>query len=244
MKKVICALLAGIMAATVAVSFSGCGCDSKKAKTNGNNEPGYKVVATDPDLQDSEFGFYRINSEELMVSAYFGSSKDIVIPDSFQNYKVTIVGHSLFNSADINSVVIPDSVTEVQDYAFASNKNLSSVTLSKNLKTIGNNAFWNCPKLDKIELPASLKKIGVYAFSATGLTSVEIPESNSLNTIDQYVFFQTKTLKEVMIPVTITSIADNAFDQCADGLTIKAYSGSYGLSYANRNNYRSEELAR
>lgn len=243
MKKIFCTLLAGIMAASAAASLSGCGCDNKKT-VGGTGEPGYKVVATDPDFQDKEFGFYRINNEELMVSSYFGNSKDIVIPDSFQNYKVTIVGRSLFNSADINSVTIPDSVTEIQDYSFAANKNLSKVTLSKNLKVIGNNAFWNCPALTSIELPASLKKIGVYAFSATGLTSVTIPESKTLSSLDQFVFFQSKSLKEVTVPITITSIADNTFDQCDSGLTIKAYSNSYGLSYANKHNLKSEELKR
>ncbi len=245
MKRILSVLLAGVLIVSTAAIFAGCGCDNKKSKSKGNNEPGYKVVPTEPDLKDSEFGYYRLNNEELMVSTYYGNSKDIKIPSNFQNYKITVVGHSLFNSPkeSIESVEIPDTVTEVQDYAFASNKNLSKVTLSKNLKVIGNNAFWACPKLTAIELPSTLKKIGVYAFSATGLTSVVIPDSKTLNQLDQFVFFQSKDLKEVTIPASLTNIADNCFNECSADLTIKSKANSYALNYAEKHNYKSEVIS-
>lgn len=244
MKKILSILLAGVMIATTAVAFSGCGCDNKKSKKGGSVKPGYEVVPTDPDKKSKEFGFYRLNKEELMVSSYFGNAKNIKIPSTFENYKVTIVGHGLFQNSEIESVEIPDSITEVQDYAFASSKNLSKVKLSKNLKVIGNNAFWDCKNLKSIELPASLKKIGVYAFSATGLTAVNIPESDTLEGIDRFTFFQSADLKEVTVPVTITKIADDAFNECSKDLTIKAYSNSYALSYAKKHNIKAKEMPR
>lgn len=233
------------MVLSTAAIFSGCGCDNKKSKSKSTNKPGYEVVPTEPDLKDNEFGFYRLNNEELLVSAYYGKSKDIKIPSSFQNYKVTVVGHSLFNSPEesIESVEIPDSVTEVQDYAFAANKNLTKVTLSKNLKVIGNNAFWACSKLTQIELPSTLKKIGVYAFSATGLTSVTIPESKTLTSLDQFVFFQSGDLKEVTLPASMTNIADNCFNECSSELTIKAPANTYGLSYAKKHGFKQEAIS-
>lgn len=39
MKKILSILLAGVMIATTAVAFAGCGCDSKKAKKGGSAEP-------------------------------------------------------------------------------------------------------------------------------------------------------------------------------------------------------------
>lgn len=233
------------MLVSTAAIFAGCGCDNKKSKSKNTNKPGYEVVPTEPDLKDSEFGYYRLNNEELMVSTYFGDSDTIKIPETFQNYKITVVGHSLFNSPkkSLKSVEIPDTVTEVQDYAFAANNELSSVKLSKNLKVIGNNAFWDCPKLTSIELPSTLKKIGVYAFSATGLTSVVIPDSKTLNQLDQFVFFQSKDLKEVTIPASLTNIADNCFNECHPDLTIKGKANSYALSYAEKHNYKAEAIS-
>lgn len=239
MKKIICAALALAMCATAALGFSGCGCNDK----NGNsNKPGYVVPTTQPDLKDENFGYYIISSEELMLTTYFGSSKDIVIPEKFQDRKITIIGHSVFNNEDITSVEIPDTVTEIQDYAFASNNNLKSVKMSKNLKVMGTNVFFACRSLESIELPDTLKKIGPYAFAAAGLKSVTIPESTTFSSLDQYVFYQCGSLSEVTLPVTMTNIADDTFDQCAPDLTFKCRENSYGESYAKSHGYKFEAI--
>ena len=128
--------------------------------------------------------------------------------------------------------------------AFSSCQNLTSVNLPKGLKVIGENAFWNCKKLTKIELPATLKKVEWYAFSATGISSVTIPESDTFVTLNERVFFQCSNLKEVTLPLTITKIADDTFAECAADFKIKAYTGSYGVSYAQSHNIALEELPR
>ena len=121
---------------------------------------------------------------------------------------------------------------------------LKSATLSKNLKVLGINAFFNCQALQSIELPATLKEIGSYAFCATGLTKVTIPESNTLSELPQFCFFQCGSLKEVTIPVTITKIPKDCFKECPQDMVIKAYSGSYALSYAQKYSIKAEELKR
>ena len=237
MKKILCAVLACMLCASVSIGLSGCGCSN-----NSSQEPGYKVTATEPDLTNDEFGFFILNKDEVMITKYTGSGKDVKIPESYENYKVTVLGRSLFNGKDISSVEIPDTVKEIQDYAFSSNRNLKSVKLPKNLETIGTNAFFNCSSLESIELPASLKEIGVYAFSAAGLKSVTIPESKTLTTLDQYVFFQCQELTEVTLPSTITSIAENTFADCPNKITINAPKGSYAISYAKTNKFDYKEV--
>ena len=237
MKKILCAGLACMLCASVSIGLSGCGCSN-----NSSQEPGYKVTATEPDLTNDEFGFFILNKDEVMITKYTGSGKDVKIPESYENYKVTVLGRSLFNGKDISSVEIPDTVKEIQDYAFSSNRNLKSVKLPKNLETIGTNAFFNCSSLESIELPASLKEIGVYAFSAAGLKSVTIPESKTLTTLDQYVFFQCQELTEVTLPSTITSIAENTFADCPNKITINAPKGSYAISYAKTNKFDYKEV--
>ena len=179
-----------------------------------------------------------------MLTRYYGKGGKVEIPAEFQGYKISIIGHSVFNARDVEEVVIPDSVTEIQDYAFSGNKKLKSATLSKNLKVLGINAFFNCQALQSIELPATLKEIGSYAFCATGLTKVTIPESNTLSELPQFCFFQCASLKEVTIPVTITKIPKDCFKECPQDMVIKAYSGSYALSYAQKYSIKAEELKR
>lgn len=234
------------MCVAAALSFTGCGCNNEKSKTTSSKSdgPGYVVPTTEPDLKDDNFGFYIINSKELMLTRYYGNGGKVEIPANFEGYSVSIIGHSVFNAKNVEEVVVPDTVTEIQDYAFAGNKTLKSAKLSSSLKILGINAFFNCKALESIELPASLKEIGSYAFCGTGLKSVVIPESNTLSTLPQFCFFQCDNLTEVTIPVTITKIPKDAFKECPANLKIKAYSGSYGLNYAEKNGFQYEELSR
>lgn len=232
MKKLLCALLACSMFATAAVGFSGCGCNDN------SNKPGYVVPTTQPDLKSDDFGFFVINKSELMITTYLGSSKDIVIPETFGDYTVTTLGKSLFNNKDITSVEMPDTITEIQDYAFASNKYLKSVKLSNKLETLGTNVFFNCRSLESIELPESLKNVGVYSFAAAGLKTVTIPESKTFTDIGQYMFYQCQELTEVTLPKTVTNIPDNAFSDCPNPIVFKVPDNSYGLEYAKKNDFK------
>ncbi len=236
MKKILCTLLACALCATTVISMAGCGCSEE------NQKPGYEVPVTEPDLKSDDFGFFILNQTEVMITTYYGTSKDIVIPETFDKYKVTVIGHSVFNSKGIKSVEMPDTIKEIQDYAFSSNYDLTSVKLSKGLQVLGTNVFFNCQKLESIELPASIKKMGVYVFSASGLKSVTIPQSNTFTEIDQYAFYQCQQLTEVILPATMTNIADNAFADCPNKITIKAPKSSYGLNYAKQNNFAYEEI--
>lgn len=235
MKRIICAILACVLCSSVAIGFSGCGCSKEQ-------EPGYKIEATQPDLKDGDFGFFIINKNELMLTKYTGSGKEIKIPDSYNNYKITTIGASVFNGSDITSVVVPDTVKEIKDYAFYSCKKLTKVTLSKNLEKLGTNVFNMCINLESIDLPSSIKDLGIYTFSASGLKSIKIPESKTLSKIDHYVFFQCQKLTEVTFPATITSIDKDALSDCPNKITIKAPENSYAQNYAKKYKFAFEKV--
>ena len=101
MKKILCFLMACAMCLTAAVGLSGCGCDDNKSQ---KNKPGYKVEPTEPDFTNGEFGFFIINQEELMVTKYTGSDKVVKVPESYKNYKVTVIGPSVFNDSKITEI--------------------------------------------------------------------------------------------------------------------------------------------
>ncbi len=246
MKKVISLILACVLCAGVAVAASGCGCEkSKKATTASDSKsPGYRVEPTSPDFEEGDFSFYRLNDKEVKVTVYKGSDKNVEIPATAQGANVSVIEANLFQNSEIESVKIPDTVTEIQKYAFSGCQNLKEVVIPEGVKTIGVNAFWNCRNLESVSLPSTLKNIDWNAFSATGLKSVTIPESNTLSTLKEKVFFQCSELKEVILPISITGIADDTFEQCSEDLVIKAYTGSYGLSYAQSHNIKFEELSR
>ena len=155
MKKILTAILACVICVTIAAAATGCGCQkSKKNNSNENsenNKPGYTIVPTEPDFVSGSFGFYRLSQKELKVTKYTGTEKNVVIPSEVDGAKVTIIERSLFRKAEFESVTIPSSIYEIQDYAFAECKNLKEIVIPEGVKNIGDDAFWNCKKLEKIE---------------------------------------------------------------------------------------------
>lgn len=242
MKRILCTILACTIGVVTAASLSACGCNSNKTPASQESKQAYEVVATQPDLKDDNFGFYILNDKELMLTRYFGSASDVVVPDTFQNYTVTTIGHSVFNNKGIKTVVVPESVTDIQDYAFASNKELTSVKLPSGLKHLGTNTFFYCSSLETIELPASLEEIEPFAFCASGLKTIVIPESQTLTKLPQFMFHQCPALQEVIIPATITDIPDDCFSECPKTLKLKVAAGSFAEEYAKGNNLQYEAV--
>ncbi len=72
----------------------------------------------------------------------------------------------------VTELAIPESITEVKDYALFNCRSLKSVTEGDNVKTIGIGAFSGNTKLNKVVLGSQVEKIGNTAFSQCPLTSI------------------------------------------------------------------------
>ena len=96
-------------------------------------------------------------------------------------------------------MILPNTVTNIDSYAFEGCTNLESVTLSNSLYAIGVGAFKGCSSLEEIEIPASVQHIDSNAFeNCTNLTSVIVERA-----------------------VTgITNLGSNVFDGCSTSLQI------------------------
>ena len=127
----------------------------------------------------------------------------------------------------MSSVVIPDSVTEIEDWAFAFCENLTNVTIPEGVKVIGDHAFCKCTNLTSIVIPASVTKIGKEVFAGClGLTRVVISEGVTEigdYFLDYYTQFDSNgaTMYEpiagltcIVIPASVTKISGYAFRGC------------------------------
>ncbi len=135
---------------------------------------------------------------------------DLTIPGSVNygpnGFEVTRIGDDAFDSNQLTSVTLPNSVTRIGDYAFFKNQ-LSSVTLPNSVTRIGDNAFMH-NQLTIVTLPNSVTHIGDNAFSHNQLTSVTLP--NSVTSIGGGIF-ENNQLTSVTIPSSVTSIGNSAF---------------------------------
>lgn len=102
---------------------------------------------------------------------------------------ITRIRESAFELSGLISVVIPDSVKEIDKYAFMTCENLRSVNLGTGIEEIGDCAFAECSSLSSITIPASVKVIGASAFRYSGLKAVlfigDLPKigTNAFSTI-------------------------------------------------------------
>ncbi|MBQ6275699.1 MAG: leucine-rich repeat domain-containing protein, partial [Bacteroidales bacterium] len=74
--------------------------------------------------------------------------------------------HKLYiNNELLTSLVIPEIITEIKDYAFNNASCLTSVTIPNSVTSIGQYAFFNCSRLSPITIGNSVANIGQRAFA-------------------------------------------------------------------------------
>ena len=165
---------------------------------------------------------YTLNSDgnSYTLSGYSGDKPtgELVIPKSYDNKPVTIIGGRAFqNCSGLTSITIGNSVTSIGANAFYGCRGLTSVTIPNSVTSIGGSAFQNCSSLTTITIPDSVTSIGDSAFyNCTSLTTITIP--NSVTSIGGSAFQNCSSLTNITIPDSVTSIGGSAFHNCS-GLT-------------------------
>jgi len=115
------------------------------------------------------------------------------------------------------SYTLPDTVTQIADYAFYNCTNLTSITINatSQLTTIGYMAFYQCTNMVGLTIPQFVTTIKGAAFSSLfQLTSISIPDS--VTSIGGDAFYQCINLTTVTINATsqLTSIGTGVFQSC------------------------------
>ena len=164
-------------------------------------------------------------------SNYAADSGAVVIPETVSDgsttYTVTAINNYAFSrSADygseITSVVIPETVTEIGNYAFGGCKQLTSVTFAgtPSLESIGTYAFANCSALQSIFIPISVTELGAFSFyGCYSLSSVEFEDAKTATEpilkIGESAFRSSvdfdNSLVTIELPARITYISANSF---------------------------------
>ena len=113
----------------------------------------------------------------------------------------------------LTSLVIPDSVTNIGDYAFSGCRSLTSLVIPDSVTNIGDYAFEGCGSLSSLVLPDGVTSIGKCAFRGCGsLSSLVLPDG--VINIGGNAFADCKSLRSVVIPNSVTSIGGGAFGGC------------------------------
>lgn len=167
----------------------------------------------------------------IQAGAFYdcGGLTSITVEEGNQNYDSRNNCNAIINTktnvliTGCNNTVIPNNVTCIEENAFNGCTGLTSVTIPNSVTSIGRNAFEGCSSLTSIIIPNSVTSIGNYAFSGcSGLTSIIVESGNSVydsrNNCNALIHTATNKLikgcENTVIPNTVTTIEEGAFDRC------------------------------
>ena len=155
---------------------------------------------------------YSVSDGKATVTKYTGSGGDVTVPETLGGCPVTAIGACAFQGRKgLASVTLPDSVTYIDDLAFAES-GLTHIDLGSGLTAIGRHAFAYCYLLTSVNLPDSVTYIGECAFAEAGLTSAVL--GDPVIGVDDYAFSACKDLERVSIGSGVASIGEAAFAGC------------------------------
>jgi len=163
-----------------------------------------------------------------------------------------------FSACEFSSIVIPDSVITIGEYAFSYCQSLNEVYIGKGLATIGNMAFFECRNIQSVyitDLAAwcniSFASTTSNPLTANGDTAIccsdlywngelvpELVIPNEITNINSYAFAGCESIISVTIPASITSIGDWAFYYCTSLTSVTIPDsvttiGSYAFAYCS-----------
>lgn len=104
--------------------------------------------------------------------------------------EVNVISERCFSEYQLETIEIPTTITEIQDYC-----------------------FWGCVQLQEIKIPDSVIKIGKHCFgSCSSLTKVEL--STNIVELNKSIFSECASLREIILPPYLTRINKNCFCGC------------------------------
>ena len=125
----------------------------------------------------------------------------------------------------IERVVIPNTVTVIEDYAFSGCHNLDSIMIDDNVTWIGGHVFANCSNLKTVTIGKGVTQIGQSAFYyCSNLQTVNYNAINFTGMMGTSVFLECHAFTTLNIGNQVKMMPIGAFDRCTNltSITIHA----------------------
>ncbi len=142
--------------------------------------------------------------------------------------------------APLETVVLPEGLTEIGDYQFAGGETIVSLQIPNTVKRIGGGAFYDCIGLTSVEIPKSVTEISSDSF--LGCENLQYTEYNNARYLGNaenpyYAFIGIKEYASEGYEVHEATkvIANFAFDGCNGGKIILPDNVEYIGAYAFEN---------
>ncbi|MDR0523550.1 MAG: InlB B-repeat-containing protein [Candidatus Methanoplasma sp.] len=102
------------------------------------------------------------------------ASGDAFIPDYYNGKKVTGID-GFAGNANITSLTIPGTISEIRSGAFEGCTGVTGVTIQEGCTAIGSGAFKDCTSLQEVHIPRSVETIAADSFEGCDLERIYTP---------------------------------------------------------------------
>ena len=141
---------------------------------------------------NADWKYTVLNDGTAVLIEYIGTNTEVNVT-TVDGYTVSAVGANVLKEdSTVQSLILPESVKSICNYAFENTKNLRNISI-----------------------PASVEMIGTYAFYKSGVEKVNFASDSKLTYIDAYAFSETENLKNINIPEKVTEVRKYAFERSA-----------------------------
>lgn len=172
-------------------------------------------------------------TKNIIFSAPVGSCGQSAMYTLGEDASVTIEGAGVINEEafygwNLTSLNVSTGLTGIGNSSFEECDSLSSVVIGDSVTNIGSNAFYNCDSLTTVTIPKSVTVMDYRAFSSCdALEEVHISDVASWCNISFYNYYSTplcyaeklflngKLVTDLVIPDSVTSIGNYAFENCS-----------------------------
>ena len=289
-----CYFMSMMAAAALAFALTGCGSSadgvkkSQSVESTAKNEekntgtqedqkdkleklPAYTPVDPEsvPVSAEGDFIFSAYTGGVVEITGYQGSATQIRVPDNLGGGTSIQLREDVFKgNDDITYVYLPETVTQVDEYAFKGcdaleelymagpadvssglcrgDESLRRVVLGEGCREIrcdgmDSGAFQECTSLTDVVFPASLEIMDYNSFKdCPQLTAADL-SGTKLSTIGQQAFGGCGLLEEVKLPSTMAYLESNAFLNC-QSLNSFVIDGASGIEVVDNVVYQGDVL--
>ncbi len=145
---------------------------------------------------------------------------------------LTGIGTSVFENTDIDYLVVGDGLPKLPSRSFYKCDNLKTVNTADSITEIGDWCFRDNTNLTEFYFSTGLSGLGPYAFnSCSSLEKANLSGCDSLQDISGNTFEGCSSLEEVSLSDSVLTLGDNSFKSCTSLTNFKWSSGLQSVGY-------------
>ena len=218
-----------------------------------NGISGYFLGVVDYVVTD-EWEYSVMRDRTIALSVYKGNAAELTI-DTVDGYTVSRLGARCFMDNDtLKSITLSENITEIGNYAFYDCDGLTSIALPASVVRIGKYAFAESSPVVSfaensvlqiiddyalagnstatLNLPDTVTSIGDGAFLNSSLTSVNISQTSTLETVGQQAF-KGCGITNVYLPASLKTVGAEAFKGVTSLSSVEIAVGDQALKLSN-----------